>query len=1284
MKNSTLIFAVVFCLMASFSYAATCLSLGYPQSLAIDINTTVASNLTNFPAMVVLNTSDALLWNTTTCTNVRFYDATNTTLLNYDLDEPSKIFCGNATNNATFWVGINATGNALTRINACLGNFTVSSGENEKLVWAAANYASVYHMNDTTKAYDIMGCNNMTPSGTPTLGNGYLGSFIRLPAGSYFSTATSNCMSARADAVGTESAWIYNTAIDNSTYPVVLCKAKAGDSASRCMYLAYGGSPAYLRMSGVASNITSYPLGSWDYLTQGFDGSGRLISKNKFFYTSGTSFSATAISGLSIGWFVADQWLTDSNVSEIRYRNESSTIDWITAEYQTKSSVVQSVPASARIIFISQTPADITSTNAIASGVRISYNITNITSGTPYLSYKANSTTQDISYFVNGTAFGGWQNITGTNVSEVYNFSLNDNDIYPATYNVDDETTDDIVHSSVAVVGTNSYLAVELLNVSQKTYGYFEIMANGTNSNPMVFYYCNSSYAFGSSPASSSFCAQFNSLPANTTYNHWHSNYSAHQLVPLSINTSSGTISGSSVVVSPKSYFLVRGATGTSINVYYVANFTRTGAIRTTANNGNSWTNQTYTVDAHLHQFNGSGALHYQVFANVSGAMNNSSIRTDTFELDPLPPTGLSFILPSDTLYKNTSSMQINWTAAQPYPNTTISYYLLTYGNFTGATPILLTNVSATSYLWNLTNITSLRGWLHIVAVDSSGLSTEAYSQPFSVYSASANAYSLSQANFTSNYSDMEEYQAYEYLQFPKWTLLNGNGNFTTDGGDCYANGAVFHTGVCDGTETTVNITGISVANNLSTTFLLSSIGSTVGALFTNATYKSAIQVMPNATVSSAGQMVYTANMTFYGGSNISGATFTSSTTIFPYSLSVLTLVDCNVSGGTKVYQFSFYDQDATATHVNGTMDATFYISPFNTTTTKTFSFNFSTPVPNISICTNIPFGLYTVSSIQRYTAPNYRVLYYYLLSQNLSTSTVVNISLYQIAANASTLTIFNVLEGSNQPVPNAYVQILRYYPSSDQLLLVSMAKSDANGFAESYLAPNTVNYRYLVVRNNLIEFTSGLSTLPCDAGATTCTMKIYISSSVVNEYDGFVQNSLVGCSVNFGSASVYCTSNNPSGTGTGVRVQLWETGTYQDTLVCDNSISTASGTVACAIPDMTKTYYYVGTSTVGSIVVLGNGMFNNATFGICAGSADCAKPSDRVSMFGREVGMLAAIGVIIIFALIGMVGGFSASIIMSTLGVVLSSLIGFIDISLGALVALITTGVVLAWVLRG
>jgi hypothetical protein len=129
----------------------------WTYKLPITINSQVAETLTNFPVRVDLNTSSSTYWNTATCTNVRFVNSDDATELSYELDDAGVTFCGNATNNATFWVKIPSLTTGSYTIYAYIGNTGAASGQNAADVWSNG-YRGVYHFSGYT---DSLGANGL-------------------------------------------------------------------------------------------------------------------------------------------------------------------------------------------------------------------------------------------------------------------------------------------------------------------------------------------------------------------------------------------------------------------------------------------------------------------------------------------------------------------------------------------------------------------------------------------------------------------------------------------------------------------------------------------------------------------------------------------------------------------------------------------------------------------------------------------------------------------------------------------------------------------------------------------------------------------------------------------------------------------------------------------------------------------------------------------------------------------------------------------------------------------
>lgn len=392
------------------------------------------------------------------------------------------------------------------------------------------------------------------------------------------------------------------------------------------------------------------------------------------------------------------------------------------------------------VIFNTQIPNDITSLNVMNIPLNITYNISDLGFGDLNLStinifYKQNSTTRNCIIFINGTCAPEWEIKPYTsNISSVFTFlfKLDDNKIYPATYNLDDDVTDDEVHTRNQLLNSNNYIAIQLLNVTNSTaYNFFEIMSNGTSIQRL--YYCNSSFTSTTNPASSTNCGQITSIPANSPYNHTHSINSAHQVVIFVINTTSGN-SNAGIKITSTSWFILRGNLPTnSISYYTVINTSRLGAMRTTSNNGVAWTNETYTVDAHLHQFSGNSSLYYYVCANDTfNNQNCSSIRNDLFDLAGLPPTSPNVYSPNENHLIN-DTININYTASVSPNSYSIIYYNISLLNndSTFNKTIIGNNSINLSYSW-LSDLTG-EFIISVKAYDNMSQSSIGYSNNFTI-----------------------------------------------------------------------------------------------------------------------------------------------------------------------------------------------------------------------------------------------------------------------------------------------------------------------------------------------------------------------------------------------------------------------------------------------------------------------------------------------------------------------------------------------------------------------
>jgi hypothetical protein len=436
---------------------------------------------------------------------------------------------------------------------------------------------------------------------------------------------------------------------------------------------------------------------------------------NNTFINAGTPIVVNGSNGITINGNIQIIWTT-ANASRYFCYNSSS-VYGITDNIN-----ITAAPVGSNIVWLSQTPAQLTSTNIIAQRLKIQYNITNITSGTPYLSYKVNNSLSDISVFINGTGTGGYKTTTGTNVSNLFNFTLDDNQVLPGTYTLDYSLFRNTSHSFTSI-SSNSYLSTELFNVSNQTpYNFYEFMANGTGTNNIISYYCNSSYGFNQAPGSNTNCALIGNMPNNQTYDHSHSINSSHHYLPFSINTTTGTFGSTGVKVTGQSFFIIRGAQTAGTAVYTIPIGARANTTRLSTNSGNSYTPAASTsVDTHIHQFTADETIYYQAYANVSGALNNSSLTSQIYGLTNVPPTAPVVLTPTSGLQYGT--INITWLASQNLTPSTIYYNVSLLNTDLTFNKTILANTSNLSYSWNSAGTPQANYVIRVKAIDNYTLS---------------------------------------------------------------------------------------------------------------------------------------------------------------------------------------------------------------------------------------------------------------------------------------------------------------------------------------------------------------------------------------------------------------------------------------------------------------------------------------------------------------------------------------------------------------------------------
>jgi hypothetical protein len=373
--------------------------------------------------------------------------------------------------------------------------------------------------------------------------------------------------------------------------------------------------------------------------------------------------------------------------------------------------------ANFSIDFISQKPSDLTATSLFSTNIlNVTYNVSNITGlRYTYLNYTITTAPQRCVFFLNGTCYQQGntfirKNSNTNNLSSLQDYILNDNMIYPGTYNLNETVVERTVHDIKNLAGSNNYLIIPLKNVSNATsYNQFELYINTTGT--AEIFYCNSSYSTGN-PTIADTCILISSFSSGS-FNHTH-NQSKHNVFALPINTTTGRVG--SVRVSNLSQFVIR-------NAEYIGSTNTSCGAKYSTNSGGAYSDLSYCPDAHLHQYVGNEYLNYTA-CMFNGNLTCSSFRVDLIDPVYLPPTAPEITNPINNSQVVGEWLNITYQSSIPSTNTsTIKLYNISLLNsdLSFNRTLKSNNSLNLSYYWNtyLSQLSTGIYYIRVLVVDS-------------------------------------------------------------------------------------------------------------------------------------------------------------------------------------------------------------------------------------------------------------------------------------------------------------------------------------------------------------------------------------------------------------------------------------------------------------------------------------------------------------------------------------------------------------------------------------
>lgn len=338
-----------------------------------------------------------------------------------------------------------------------------------------------------------------------------------------------------------------------------------------------------------------------------------------------------------------------------------------------------------------------------------------------------------------------------------------------------------------------------------------------------------------------------------------------------------------------------------------------------------------------------------------------------------------------------------------------------------------------------------------------------------------------------------------------------------------------------------------------------------------------------------------------------------------------------------------------------------------NISANKTQNFdNTTTSLTNFPFCIYPPWGSLTTVFNSEYEKSTYSTRNYITFG-NAADNSTDQINLYLINSSADTVLVVKVYDSNLIIQKGLLVRMQRYYPSTNTWLEVESDTTDELGQAIMHVIEEEVEYKFIISNSTSTLKTTNPIKIVCYA--SPCVIELTLEGTTGQQFTNYEGIPGFSYSLAFNNNTNLFTYIfiDSSGTLSSTWLTVYQLNTTNNALICNTSLSGASGTINCNITDYT-----------GSFVGTAYGQFGSIKHLIDKVSATI---DNRWRTFGNE-GMIWAILFIITLALVG-VWNPAVSVGMMLVGVVVIALLGIIALPWIAIISLIIMGGIIISQLR-
>jgi hypothetical protein len=386
------------------------------------------------------------------------------------------------------------------------------------------------------------------------------------------------------------------------------------------------------------------------------------------------------------------------------------------------------------------------------------------------------------------------------------------------------------------------------------------------------------------------------------------------------------------------------------------------------------------------------------------------------------------------------------------------------------------------------------------------------------------------------------------------------------------------------------------------------------------------------------------------------------STTSHNQNITELQLANCSWGSDGTVLIFYLRDEDTTDP-VTGTLDMSIYATR---TGAGTLVYNWSlSGQSNYSICITPADEEVNVTTIDSlYDANGYSNRRYYFTNATASNSTPAEAYLYLQNESDTTKVTFSVVDSSNTAVSDVVVMFQRYYEGSDSYRGVAMDKTGTEGTGEAYLNIESIKYRIVLERSNVVERTYLPAVLRCDNDPC---LDLEIEDTMTQDYWEYMNQIAYSCTFTNSTRVLRCEIIDTSGVAQNVCLDVDLVTVAGSTDHFRNCTHCSDVVMLYTIPEnYTYGYSWVLEYTDGTEHQLLNGLIEWPT-----------------TVIYGATGLFVALMIFLTLSLFG-IHNPVASIVIGTAGFLISVAMGFMVVGGGAIAGVVIVAGILIWKIRG